>query len=399
MQSLIKILFILTLVELFIGGGGRVFEIAGTTLRILLFTINILLASLLYVYRSYIPRYTLIFVFIVLGSLGFYSLLGLLNGASPAMIGEDIKPLSYLFSIIFFSYYIDRPSRVELVISLVKKSSILMAIGYITIQLLFWVGKISFLPFYEYVHTTVSPSDFIFRGTEGLFFYKGFLYMVVGLIFWLHTKSSRFRAIPVLIITIAMILTGTRGFILIFILLYALFYGIPLLLRLNVKMLILAAVVFFGSLYFFDTTEIGNKALSDSIRIQQIIQVLERINPGSFFIGHGFGIGVPVREVHFEIAYLEIFHKQGVIGLVLWALLLVYLYKAYTVGRNAPDIRKAFLLSFLFVVLLSVTNPFLNNPIGISLFMIGLASLKVLNKKEKQTDAEACKVHRNENLE
>lgn len=387
MQSLLKILFILTLVELFIGGGGRVFEFAGTTLRILLFTLNILLAGLLYVYRDAIPRYVVIIVFVTLASLVFYGLLGWLNGASAVLIAEDIKPLSYLFSIIFFSYYIDRPSRVELVISLVKKSSIFMAIGYIAIQLLIRTGKISFIPFYEYVNTVISPSDFIFRGTEGLFFYKGFLYMVVGLIFWLHTKNSRFRSIPILIITIAMILTGTRGFIIMFILLYALFYGIPLLLRLNVKMLILAAVVFFGSLYFFNTTEIGNKAISDSIRLEQTIQVLERVNPVSFLIGHGFGIGVPVREVHFEIAYLEIFHKQGIMGLALWALLFVYLYKQYGGGNYAPDIRKAYLLSFMFVLLLSVTNPFLNNPIGISLFMIGLASLKVLNKKEKQTDA------------
>jgi hypothetical protein len=324
-------------------------------------------------------------VFVALASLVFYGLLGWLNGASAVLIAEDIKPLSYLFSIIFFSYYIDRPSRVELVISLVKKSSIFLAIGYIAIQLLIRTGKIGFLPFYEYVNTAVSPSDFIFRGTEGLFFYKGFLYMVVGLIFWLHTKNSRFRSIPILIITIAMILTGTRGFIIMFILLYALFYGIPLLLRLNVKMLILAAVVFFGSLYFFDTTEIGNKAISDSIRLEQTIQVWERTNPVSFLIGHGFGIGVPVREVHFEIAYLEIFHKQGIMGLALWALLLVYLYRQYAGGNYAPDIRKAFLLSFMFVILLSVTNPVLNNPIGISLFMIGMASLKVLNSWEKQT--------------
>jgi hypothetical protein len=51
------------------------------------------------------------------------------------------------------------------------------------------------------------------------------------------------------------------------------------------------------------------------------------------------------------------------------------------------EIRRAFFLSVLFVIFLSLTNPFFNNPIGISLFMIALASLKALNKKEHQQKA------------
>ena len=177
-----------------------------------------------------------------------------------------------------------------------------------------------------------------------------------------------------------MILTGTRGFIIMFGLLYALFYGVPLLMKMNIKIIILASFLILGSVYFFGNFELGDKNLSDSIRVQQLVQVAEMIDPLSFFIGHGFGVGVPIRPVHMEIGYHETFHKQGILGLTLWGLFLLLLYNAYVKRKNYPEIRKSFFLGVLFVIMLSTTNPFFNNPIGISMFMIALASLKVLNR-------------------
>lgn len=383
MRSLLKILFIVTLLELFVAGGGRVFEIGGATLRIFLFFLNVLLVSVLYIYRASIPKYVIVLSVAAFLVLLFYTGLGLINGGRLSFISEDVKPLSYFFSILFFSYYIDRKERVDLVVSLIKKSSLFLALAYIAIQMGFFLGRIDFIWFYNYANTQVSPSDFIFRGTQGLFFYKGFIYMVVGLIFWIHSAPSRWKGLAILILMAAMILTGTRGFILMFGFLYALFYGIPLVLRLNIKILILAALLIVGSIYFFANFEIGDKELSDSIRIQQLIQVAERINPLSFFIGHGFGVGVPIREVHMEIGYLEIFHKQGIFGLGLWGLFFLFLYNTYARAKNFKNIRKAFFLSICFVLLLSLTNPIFNNPIGISLFMLAFASLHLLNKLER----------------
>jgi hypothetical protein len=391
MRSVLKLLLVLTLLELFLGGGGRIFEIGVGTLRMLLFFINILLAFLLYLERKTVPYYVLILGLVAFIILLFYSILGWINGAKWALIAEDVKPLSYFFSILFFSYYIDSADKVKLFVSVLKKTSLFMAIAYIGIQILFFLGKMDFMWFYNYVNTKISPSDFIFRGTQGLFFYKGFIYMVVGLIFWIHSENSKWKNISILIVTVAMILTGTRGFILMFGLVYAIFYGIPLLMRLNLKVLILAAVLAIGSMYFFGNFEIGDKAFSDSIRIQQLIQVAERINPISFFIGHGFGVGVPVREVHMEIAFLEVFQKQGIVGLSLWALFFVVLYNKYVHGKNFATIRRSFFIGVCFMLLVSLTNPVFNNPIGISLCMIALACLTALNKYENQIVADELK--------
>jgi len=380
MRSLFKIIFIITLLELFVAGGGRVFEIGPITLRMLLFFMNMVIAAVMFVYRASIPKYVVILSSSVFLILLFYACLGLFNGGSLALIAEDVKPLSYFFSILFFSYFIDRKERVDLVISLLKKAGVFMAVVYIVIQILFFLGKIDWFWFYTFTNTRISPTDFSFRSYEGLFFYKGFMYMVVGLIFWIHDNKSKRRAFPILIITVAMILTGTRGFILMFGFIYLLFYGIPLLLKLNIKMLVLTAVFVFGSIYFFANRDIGDKDLSDSIRVQQVTQVVQDIDPISFFIGHGFGNGVPIRPVHMEIAYLETFHKQGILGLCIWGLFFLIWYNAYVRKKNFPNIRKSFFLGVLFMTLLSLTNPFFNNPIGISLYLISFASLHVLNK-------------------
>lgn len=393
MRILIKIIFVITLLELFLGGGGRVFEIGIATFRMVLFFLNILVVSILYVYRGRIPKYVPLISISIAAILIFYSILGLVNGAELSLIAEDVKPLSYFFSIIFFSYFIDSEERVKLVITLIKGSSLFMAISYILIQILIFFGYIDFLSFYQYANTQISSSDFIFRGTSGLFFYKGFTYMVVGLMFWLHASESKWKGFAVITIMAAMILTGTRGFIVMFGLLYGLFYGIPLLLRLNVKILVLAAFLVLGSLYFFANFEIGDKNLSDSIRIEQIIQVVGQINPLSLFIGHGFGIGVAIRPVHMEIGYLEIFHKQGLLGLSLWVIFFLTLYNAYVKCKNFMHIRKAFLLGASFFILLSFTNPFFNNPIGISMFMITLACLSVFNNLDcKEKDIQSSKI-------
>lgn len=384
MNILLKLIFILTLLELFIGGGGRIFEIGSTTLRIVLFFLNIIVVTLIYIYTEKIPKHVIIIATSTFLILLFYATIGWFNGAQFALIAEDIKPLSYFFSIIFFSYYINSKQRVILIVSLLKKSSLLVALIYILIQVLFYTGQIDFISFYNYANNQIASSEFFFRGSEGLFFYKGFLYMVIGLIAWIHADTSKFKILAIITIITAMILSGTRGFILMFGLLYALFYGVPLLLKLNFKILILATILTLGSLYFFKNVEIGNKNLSDSVRIEQIRQVVERIDPISLLIGHGFGNGVPIRMVHMEIGYLEVFHKQGLLGLGLLVIFLIVLYNAYIKIQNYLAIRKVFFLSVLFVLLISLTNPFFNNPIGISLFIISLSVFLVLNNIEEK---------------
>ena len=217
-----------------------------------------------------------------------------------------------------------------------------MAILYLLVQVLFYMKLIEFHSFWNYVNNQISGSDFFFRGVKGLFFYKGFLYMTVGLIFWIFVDYKRGSLLAISIITLAVILAGSRGFIIIFCLLFALYYGLPLLLKLNLKVILMSLVGLVIVFHFFMNVELGDKKLSDGIRIQQIEEVLQRVDVISLFGGHGFGVGVPVRPVHMEIAFLEVFHKQGLLGLLMWGILFLFIYNQYKENCNFKSIRKAF---------------------------------------------------------
>lgn len=131
---------------------------------------------------------------------------------------------------------------------------------------------------------------------------------------------------------------------------------------------------------------LGDKSGSDSARFVQIDQVLSNVNPISFFIGHGFGIGVPIRPRGMELSLLEIFHKQGLLGLSFWFGMFIYIFLMYSNIKNKDYKKKAlpFLLSVIFIILQSGTNPYMNNPIGLSMILITLVVfLRLLELQKK----------------
>jgi hypothetical protein len=85
-----------------------------------------------------------------------------------------------------------------------------------------------------------------------------------------------------------------------------------------------------------------------------------------------------------EIAYSEILHKQGLLGLAWLAsvggILIVELGKAIRLGNGR--LAYPLFLSALFVFIESTTNPFINNPIGMSVLIVCIAGLKVLASPE-----------------
>jgi hypothetical protein len=130
-----------------------------------------------------------------------------------------------------------------------------------------------------------------------------------------------------------------------------------------------------------DATLLGDRDFSDSGRRQQIEEVVDRVTLSSFFIGHGFGVGVPSRPVHMEISYLEIMHKQGLAGMLFWAGLLYLLFKKYRAAETTPW-RDAFFCGAVFVFFQSLTNQYMNNPIGLAMIMLALVCLDRLKKKQ-----------------
>ncbi|MBZ4041971.1 O-antigen polymerase [Flavobacterium hibisci] len=365
--TFLKIIFILSFFEIIIGGGGRFLEVGFLTVRMMLFLLIMVVSVFLYQFRNKILRSTVI-VTIFFSVLTLMSLVvGLLNNASISNIFEDIKPISFFFMILFFSIMIKDVKDIVLVSNLIKIGSIFLALSYIGFIALLYFGFIDFLSFYD---KQTEIGEILFRG-DFLFFYKGFLYLCIGFFFFL-TSEYKCKLLVLIILFVCVMLTLTRGFIL-FTFLITYFYIFFINKKKIIKIISGVLLVIISTLISeFYLQTVGDRSDSDKTRYVQVEQVLDEINPISFLIGHGFGNGVPDRPIHMENSFLEIFHKQGLIGILFWIGLLFYVFVLYINIKNKEFKKLAlpFILSVFFVYFQSLTNPYINNPMGLSFLLI-----------------------------
>jgi hypothetical protein len=129
----------------------------------------------------------------------------------------------------------------------------------------------------------------------------------------------------------------------------------------------------------------GDRSNSDAIRYIQMEQVMSSINPISLIVGHGLGVGTEIRPIHMELSFLEIFHKQGLIGIVFWLCIYIHIFIMFFNIKDKRIKNQAypFVLSVVFVILQSTTNPFMNNPIGLTMILITIVVLSKLLEQQK----------------
>jgi len=372
------------LLEIFLGGSGRMIEIGSLTVRMYFFIIGLTISLVILFYQRKISQNVIVIALIALISILFSSVIGWVNNASLELIALDIKPLLFILFIISASAFVSSFDDVVFVGKLLKFSAATLSVLYLGTLCLLYFGYINFQYFW---HATYDYHEFFFRGEKGFFTYKGFIYMGVGFIFWerLTPRGTR-KAVYLFIISLAIILTGTRGFLLSLGIIYFFYLVVPKVLR--GKIFYLIGLVIFGlfAIYFIGNTNLGDKAVSDLIRFKQLQDVIYSIDLMSAFIGHGFGVGVPSRPIHMEVAYLEIFHKQGLIGVCLWAILISYIVVQYFNIKKKKKYAEPFILSTFFVLILSFTNPYINNPIGLTVIILTVIAFNVINKCEANED-------------
>lgn len=362
------------LLELFLLGSGRLLEIGSLTARMIIFTIAVSLSVVIVLYTQKIERKIglLLLFFLCIVSITTFS--GLVNSADIEMIAADLKPLFFILVLFPFSLFIRTEKDIALIVNLIKFSSFILATLYLLFLISMYFGVLDFSNVYRFI--SLHSDDIMFRGVSNdnaSFFYKGFLYLNIGFIFYIFSKNQ-YSKIFALILLVAILFTFTRGFLLALFVAFLFFYALDL--KNKKSFFLMVSIVLVGIVLAPFIVELfGNRAESDSVRFIQIHQVLEAITPLSFFIGHGFGIGIPVREMHMEIAYLEIFHKQGILGLLFWFTILGLIIITYKKIKNKNNVVRSFLVSAFFVYFQSATNPFLNNPIGMTVVLLSLIVL------------------------
>lgn len=376
---------ILVFCEMFLLGSGQVLQLyGGLTLKMLNYVLMLIIALLFSLAHYKIKRDTVELLVLYLVVISVAALLGAINGGLEYSF-LDISPLSYFLVILFFDLYIQKNSDIEFVIKLLKISTVALAVCYLVYIALINLDILNV----EMIHILLEDtSDVMFRGDSGAFFYKGFIYLVIGLIFFV--VDGKLLSWQVLILLAAIYFTHTRAFLIIAACSY-LFYYIYWVYSHHYRIPVNHIIIFMILLCVFSLYAPGwyagfvgeDRTGGDAVRIQTMEEVADRINIFSLFLGHGFGIGVPTREVHMEISYLEIFHKQGILGLLFWAYVFV---KSLLIFIKSPESgqRKQlpFFLSIAIIYIQSLFNPYLNNPIGMGFVIIAYISLRELSKQK-----------------
>ena len=399
LTKITRIVLVFVLVELFLGGGGRLTAWGPVSLRMILFSVAIALTiiHLLRGARIDTKYLQLIGVFTFMLLVGV--LTGLIVGADKKLMWEDVKPLLFFYLLPFFAIAITKENDLKKIGRIILFSSGIMASLFLVVLFLFLTRRIEFLDFYN---LTYAKGEFFFRG-EYSFFYKGFIYLCIGFLF-AHLTGEKKLWWLMIILFVAITVSFTRGLLLALGLSYVIYYlfikrfYVPAI----IAIITCSLIVFYGKdfyalastqIYNITVTEklpehsrfkeklLGDREFSDNGRKHQIMQVANAATLPSTVWGHGFGTGVESRPQHMEISYLEIFHKQGIIGIVCWAIILFSLVKSYKRLPNESVLSNAYFLGALFVFFQSLTNQYINNPIGLGMILISIVSLDVTLKK------------------
>lgn len=386
-KRFLSFIFTCVFLELFLGGTGRLIELNSVlTLRMCLFAGYMILIGLYFLLECPLPKQVIFIISLFLFLSTFGALIGFMNGANFSAVFEDIKPLLNIFLLCYLSYYIKNVQDIRYLLKLIKISSVLLVVMHLVLYYIFLrYSDIAML--YSALSSDSgdnSSTIFFFKGDNGFVNYTGDLYLCVGFIVWdQYHKNSLLKYIVLAFLIIAIILTGTRG--LIFALAGA--YLIKwLILKINYRSLVYIVLggVLVVAAFLQIRNSIGDKDESDQIRYDTIQQVVDNINPVSILIGHGFGIGVPIRPVHMEISYLEIFHKQGILGLFYYLSLFVISYLEYK--KTNVENKIGFFMFVIFVYFLSCTNPYINHPLGISIISVAIICMIKLNGFKDQRE-------------
>lgn len=376
-----KLLFTIMLYELVIGGSGHFTELGPLTFRMLFFFTALFLTSISYINGAKINKDVFFIVLTFTLLLSFSAVVGVMNQSESSLIFEDIKPLIFFYILIFFSIVVKDIQAIYSVVKIIKIGSIIMASIYFIVIILLLTEQIDFLSLYRQQE---EVGEVLFRN-ETLFFYKGFIYLCIGFFFFLLSRGKKSK-IGALFLFASIVLTLTRGFILFTILIFC-YYIFFINKKKSLKVITFTSCIFvfiYALPILFDA--LGDKSESNNMRFIQVDEVINDINPVSLLIGHGFGNGTESRKIHMELSFLEIFHKQGILGILLWFSFFMYMFFMYSKikYKKYRDIALPFLLSVIFVILQSATNPYMNNPIGLTIILISFVVFSKLVELQKK---------------
>src|SRR5688572_29490275 len=138
-------LLVVLLIELFLGGGGRLTAVGPISLRMILFSSAIVITLIhlgmgARINKKYLHLMGLFTLMLIIGVA-----IGLIVGAEKKMLWEDVKPLLFFYLLPFFSIAISKEGDLKRIGKIILYVAGIMAFIFLPTLVLFWTGAVNFI--------------------------------------------------------------------------------------------------------------------------------------------------------------------------------------------------------------------------------------------------------------
>jgi hypothetical protein len=258
------------------------------------------------------------------------------------------------------------------VVKLLTISSLVVSIFSLVLFYILQVyfGKDIFL-FYE-VLEDVFEKEVVWLRVGGYVFYSGLFYVYTAIILILDkglgkTNLKIYEKVAYVLGLTSLVLSMTKGYILVLIIGHFLIVAKHIKTGSQViKYTLFSAlgIAIFALNIDFAGSRLGRFSGDSGVnlRYDTLKESIEKISE-SALLGNGFGTELPSKRFHQENSFMDILVEQGIIGISFYVVLFVMVYRLR--NRNF-----GLAVVFFMTYILSLTNPYINNPIGIGMMII-----------------------------
>lgn len=380
--NLVGTLLLLTIIfEVSIGGGGRLIDVGYLSPRMYLFVCALIYCIYGYLKFSVKPAYEFLIMVIVFAVLMSLSLLISLYKHIPiSAIASDIKPMFWFICLLFFSVTIKDIKHIQYITTVIKLSGLLLALMFLLLFSIWKLGFVSFSDVMGLLNPLHDPKlEFYFRG-DMTFFFKAIIYVAATVFFSLFETNTYKRMLYIVLMLLTIAFTLTRAVWLSVFLVLALYCFWKYKDKNILKSIALSLfLVFCGVCGVLLISELLPSALiSNASRVKDLHRFNELFSFNSAVLGNGLGAEILGRD-QLEINYINIFYKLGIVGLIFWFYPLFYIYtQSRKLSTHALQLVIPFILSTLFVYLVSCAHQFLTNSIGMTIVLVTMVVTRVL---------------------
>lgn len=407
-ESKLNFLSYIIILDLVFGGAGRYFELYGISARMIIFSIALslcifkILVKKCFVNSRFYFTFFLFFLSIILSTaIGLFS-----NDKNSVFNG--LSGFLYMFLIIFFIQNIETKEKAVKVFRFFNSMIVILSLVSVIFFILLLLFKSSF---YSFINFFLIDKGFGFLDIQSngmvRVFFKTSVLIPISCIYYLNEilKNDVYKLSSILYFIVSLlglISTMTMTFWIVFVIgaLINLLFFINKKKNLLLLILVIIMLLFVFDKIGYNITNIFTNRLDrndPSLLLKQAqVPVLWDTFKQHIFFGNGFGKEVILdyygtfREgSNWENMWLYLLVTNGLFGLVTYLLLIVSIIKNSIHSIKNANNENAIVLVTIGVGLvieciISFSNPFLNNPIGIGFLCVSAGIVnQFINKSVK----------------